>query len=197
MRKGFNFMKNYFAILLISLGLVAVGCSTIYVNQDYDKNTNFADLKTYDWLPTSETGESAKARMKYSTLWDKRVHDNVDRQLTARGYQQNSTSPDFYVMYYIGSQEKIDVTDWGYHYGRYGYYGSHGHGWYGGRGYDVQTYTEGTVILDIIEAKEKQLIWRGYASSIMDEDSPPEAKEKRFNQAIARMLAKFPPKGNH
>jgi hypothetical protein len=47
-------------LILILIGFI-VGCAHVYdVNYDYDKNANFANLKTYDWMPISQ--ESRESR---------------------------------------------------------------------------------------------------------------------------------------
>ena len=77
-----------------------------------------------------------------------------------------------------------------------GYYPAYGYGYggyWGGGGVDVYQYTEGTLILDLIEAKSKQLVWRGMAQGTIDENASPEQRERRLNEAVMRMLANFPP----
>ena len=65
--------------------------------------------------------------------------------------------PDFRVAVHFGSREKVQVTDWGYGYAPSRRY-------YGGGGVDVYTYTEGTLILDVVDATSEQLLWRGSAT---------------------------------
>ncbi len=116
---------------------------------------------------------------------DKRIKESADRQLTAKGYTTDANNPDFLVLYHIGAEDKINVTDWGYGYGRYG-------GRYG-RGVDVYQYKEGTLILDVIEAKSKQLVWRGFATGTIDPNASIETRKKKLDEVITKILAKFPP----
>lgn len=183
-------MKSQSNILIACIMLAVLGCApSITVKHDYDKEANFAALKTFAWLPTPENPQaSVKQALERNSLLDKRIKQAVDAQLAGKGYQVNVNNPDFVVTYHVGAEDKVNVTDWGYGYGRYG-------GWYGGGGVDVYQYKEGTLILDVIDWKSKQLIWRGFAQGTIDPDAPTEKREQRLNEAVTRMLANFPPTG--
>ncbi len=180
---------SLFCVLLM---VPALGCaSSIDVKHDYDKSQDFAALKTYDWFPEPAIiPGDARTAMERSGLLAKRIKDAVDNELRAKGLKKDSGNPNFLIAKHIGFDQKINVIDYGYSYGGYGrYYG----GAWGGRNIDVYQYTEGTLILDFIDPRTKQLIWRGAATGTVDPDRPREEREKRLNKAIDKILAKFPP----
>lgn len=178
------------AVLFLTLGLMALvaACSSVNIKHDYDSEANFAALKTYAWMaaPSNATG-SVQAALQRNSLLDKRIKESADRQLAAKGYATEAGNPDFLVMYHLGAQDKINVTDWGYGYGRYGR-------WYGG-GVEVNQYKEGTLILDVIEAKSKQLMWRGFATATLDPNASMKTRKKRLDDVMTKILAEFPPTG--
>jgi hypothetical protein len=88
----------------------------------------------------------------------------------------------------LGIDQKIDVQDWGYSYPRYPY-----GGWYGGQ-VDVYQYNEGTLIVDIVDAKTNQLVWRGTATKTIDESASPEQREANLKEVVSRIFEKYPPK---
>lgn len=182
-------MKFQSNILLAAIMLAVLGCApSITVKHDFDKEANFAALKTFAWLPMPvDPAAGVKSAMERNSLLDKRIKQSVDAQLAAKGYQVDVNNPDFVVTYHTGAEDKVNVTDWGYGYGRYG-------AWHGG-GVDVYQYTEGTLILDVIDWKSKQLVWRGFAQGTIDPDAPTEKREQKLNEAVTRMLANFPPTG--
>ena len=54
-----------------------------------------------------------------------------------------------------------------------------------------QDYKEGTLVIDLYDAKTKQLIWRGSAEDTLSEK---EAKnEKNLDKGVAKMFKGFPP----
>jgi hypothetical protein len=58
----------------------------------------------------------------------------------------------------------------------------------------VRQYEEGTLVLDIVNAKSNQLMWRGSAQAEINRQLKPEEREKRLQEAIGKILAQFPPK---
>lgn len=173
---------------LIGAVLAATGCSSITVNQDFDTQADFAAYKMYTWLqqPTTAIGD-AKAAQRTNTLLDKRIRSAVDAQLASKGMTLVSENPDALVIYHTGIDQKVDVQDWGYSYPHYPY-----GGWYGGQ-VDVYEYNEGTLIIDIIDAKSDQLVWRGTATKVIDETATSEEREANLNEVLARLLAQYPP----
>ncbi|MFI5403272.1 MAG: DUF4136 domain-containing protein [Planctomycetota bacterium] len=162
----------------LPLALVAA-CSSISTNYDYDTSYDFAKLKSYRWADIPSKTDA-------SPLVIQRVGAAVETQLKAKGYVPAEGAPDFLVATYVGRQSRIQVTDWGYGYGPRG-------GWYGGGGVDVYQYEEGSLIVDIVDARSKQLEWRGTATSVLDPEASAEERTERINKAVAKMLKDFPP----
>ena len=68
------------------------------------------------------------------------------------------------------------------------------HGGFGGFGESTTTeqdYKEGTLVVDLYDAKTKQLIWRGSAEDTLS--SKAEKNEKNLDKGIAKMFKDFPP----
>lgn len=178
-------MRVRFEVLLLC-ALVAgtTGCSNIRTNADYDPSVNFTTLRTYDWRAD---GKQAPQDPRIdNTLFASRVHQAVDRQLAAKGYQQSTNgNPDFLVGYHAVVEGKVDFRTVG------GYYG------YGGWGTAPQTYAynydEGTLLLDVIQPETMQLLWRGSATATVRPSATPVERQKRINEAIEKILSKFPP----
>lgn len=157
-------------------------CSEIKVKMDYDSEVDFTRYKTYRWINKSKKQPRKKAMAAY-TLLDKRVKSAVERELMTKGMQKLvSGKPDLLVNFQVSAKEKVDVTHYGYGYGRRGY-------WRAG-GVDVHRYKEGTLILDFIDPEIKQLIWRGWATSVVGD---PEKRNEMINKSIEKMLKKYPP----
>ena len=126
------------------------------------------------------------------------VNRAVERSLTARGYRQVQTGPDFLVAFTFGAKEKLDVRSSpssGAYYGG-GYRGRRGGvytGW-GGSTVDVTQYTEGTLVIDILKPGGEHLVWRGTGSARIRDEKDPEKRTQRVNEAVDKILAQFPPK---
>jgi hypothetical protein len=182
-------MKLSAVFIAVLSAILLLGCSSVSVTTDYDHEANFAALKTFEWMTVSKDVLSANAstNMFQNSLVDKRFRTAVKSELEAKGLSENSTNPDFLVMYHTGTQEKVNVTNYGYGYGRWGGYG------YGGGGVDVQQYTQGTIILDFVDSKTKQLVWRGVATGALADKPDPKTVEERLTGIVQQLLANYPP----
>jgi hypothetical protein len=178
-------------ILLMSIvagAALLTACSSYDIKYDYDLDSDFSAFKTYRWIPRPEStgATSARTAVQSNTLLDKRIRAAVDAQLAAKGFTQSEDNPDLLVVYHTGLQNKVEVTDWGYTYA-----GSYW-GW-AGRDIDVYNYTEGTLIVDLVQASNRQLAWRGSATGVVEPGRPPEEVEARLHDVVARIFANYPP----
>lgn len=58
---------------------------------------------------------------------------------------------------------------------------------------DIYEYEEGSLILDFVDPKTKNLIWRGSGKAQVDSAMTPESRDKLINEAVAKILKNFPP----
>ena len=88
----------------------------------------------------------------------------------------------------------------GYGYGRVAY-SPYGYGRYGGYGYGVaippqqtvRSYDEGTLIIDFLDHRDKELFWRGSFSAKLSRHPTPQSTTEKIQDAVKKILAKFPP----
>ena len=186
-------MKRIIGMALIVLfgfsGLARAG-SKVYV--DYDHNADFGKYKTYAWLPAKGLNLES-----VSELLHLRVKNHIEEKFDKAGLLLVDKDPDLLVAYYTVSKDmtKINVVAMGYAYGPgwgwdpywTGYWGGYG-GSYAASG-QVSVYTKGTLIIDIIDARTKQLIWRGTLKGSVP-DNPDKISKKIFN-GIDRIVKKW------
>ena len=67
-----------------------------------------------------------------------------------------------------------------------------GFGWGGGFGPNVSTRTEGSLYIDVIDTKNKELVWQGRGVGTLNNIKNIEKKEKRIKQFVAEILEKYP-----
>jgi hypothetical protein len=146
---------------------------------DYDHGADFSKYKTYAWITTQNPAPSQ--------LGEKRLIEAVNAELAAKGLREAPLEQaDMAVRYGIGFKERVQVTgtDFGYGYSPYR--------WGGGTvTYDSTYYTDATLVLDLIDVKEKALLWRGTASDTVSDN--PEKNEKKIKKSAEKMFKKFPP----
>ena len=168
--------------LPILLLFIISSCSTIRVNSDFDKNVDFTQYKTYAFH------KNGIDKAEVSDLDKKRILRAIETELNKKGMTKSET-PDLLVSIFTKEREQVDVNQynagWGYGWG----YGWNPYLW-GGRSY-VTTYTQGTLYIDLIDAKKKELIWQGQGMG--DLTQVREKKEERINAFVSKILEQFPP----
>jgi len=190
--------KKGYLLALLSLALTA--CSTVKVSTDYDQNTDFTMLKGFSWLPEAEKIEQDSTYLN-NRIMDIRITKAVNQQLINQGFSF-STTADFYVNYNITSEKKTDIRN----YANYSGYGP-SWGWgvgYGHRGMSlsahsetrIDEYQQGSLIVDVIDPKSLELIWRGIGSKRLPESTDAAEMDKLVAEVVKNILIKFPPKAN-
>ncbi len=189
-------MKSLPLLLLSSLLWMVVtltGCSTINVSTDYALEQNFSQYHSYQWHPDGVKKNAALDAMG-GDIFSARIKRVTEETLAARGMHQGP-DPDFYVNYSVITEERVSINT-------YNTYGGYGPGWgyygygawgVGGSQTSVSYYTEGAIVIDIVDAASNQLVWRGTADSILDPSLSPTKKEQELRQALTKMFENFPP----
>ena len=52
----------------------------------------------------------------------------------------------------------------------------------------------GTLVIDMADAKQGQLAWRGMATKEVDTQAKPEKRDKSINNAVKKVFKNYPPK---
>jgi len=175
-----------FSLSTIGCAALIAACSSgpkIITNQD--PTVNFGNYRTFGFVTDLNTN-----RDQYESLTSQYFKSATIRELEGRGYKQ-SENPDMLVNFNVVTEEKIRTTQTPTAGGYYGYRGYGAWGGYGGYETTVSQYTEGTVNVDLVDAKKSQLIWEGVViGKITDEVR--ENLEAACNQVIAEVFARYP-----
>jgi len=164
------------------LFLVALGAAFAQqIKTDFDHQANFSQYKTYSWQEIKPA----------NSLWDARIKTAVEAQLAAKGWTQVDSGGDVAIVAIKTTQTQKSLQT---------FYDGFGGGWgwrrFGGGGFGESTtteqnYKEGTLVVDMYDAKTKQLIWRGSAEDTLS--SKADKNEKNLDKGVAKMFKKFPP----
>lgn len=123
--------------------------------------------------------------MVNNSIANRALRATITKGFTERGYVVNEQVPDFEVAVYATARERMDVTAWDY---GYPFWPRYRWAW---PPYRVATeYTEGTVIVDVIRAGDRELLWRGSASARLTEN--PSKDVKALQKVAAGIVKKFP-----
>ena len=185
-------MKTVFKFFLaVGVLCVLAGCASqsVTVTTDHDPAAHFAAYKTYALAPPAR-GETL------SPVGEAALQESVRTELAKRGITEApGKNADLDVVRQVFVHEKVSLqqyTDWGYGYhGSWPYsYGRYGM-WYGApvTYTDVNTYGEGTLILDFVDAHKKKLVFRGVGKAVV---GGPESNAAKIRAAVAKIVDQFP-----
>lgn len=163
---------------------VAGTAIAVDIKTDYDKEAKFAAYKTFSVKIGTGWGNS---------ISEKRAVDAVTKAIAAKGWTPAAEdSADALVVLHGKSQQKQTLSTFYDGWGGYGWYGWGGGGMsMGSATTTTYEYTVGTLVVDIFDAKSKQLIWRGSAEDELKNTA--EKREKQLNKATSKLFAFFPP----
>lgn len=173
-------MRRLFVLVLAAAVLPLLSCSTMTVRADHDSQFNFDSYSTFALF---ERQGKERRRPQMSEIVDRRIAAAMEADLTGKEF--SATSPrdaDFLVTFYTAVRRQVVVN----HSGWYGYR----HGYWGGGTRWVRSYDEGTLVIDIIDRKRRELVWRGVGEGAFAKPNPSEQKVVR---RVAKVLATFPP----
>jgi len=175
--------KLIFPILLLFL----YSCSSITVTADYDKEVDFASFKTFSLL--SWRAENSQLINDFDK---KRLETAMISEMTSRGYKYMETAGELAVSVFLILEDKTSYNSYTDYYGGYGYY--HGGPWgYGGPARTTVTqyeYTQGTLIFNVFDAKEKKLVWQGTAIGEVDDN--PTNRDNSIPKAVGEVFMRYP-----
>jgi hypothetical protein len=164
------------------------------VNVEYDQSYDFSKIKTFTILdhPTKKSGNPQID----NELIARRIVAAIKKNLIAKGYSQSSDNPDIKVDYLVTQRTSVSSRQSSVTFGLggYGYRGGLGMAYSVPMG-DVQTYEEGVLTINIVDARKNTLMWTGSSSRILGENETPETIDQGINEIVSDILAKFPPGG--
>ena len=177
MKRGKESMRISTFVTAIGLMLLGTIAQAQTVTYDFDRTANFSKFKTYAWTPGTELTDP---------LNHERVVRSVDSQLAAKGLTKvdASANPDVLVAYHASFEKNLQLNALGSGWGRFG----------GLRSGTITTETivMGTLVVDIMDASKRAMVWRGIANGEIDAKAKPEKREKTINRAAQKLFKNYP-----
>ncbi len=194
-------MKKILLGLALALGGGLSACSSA-VNVEQRADVNFAKYRTFDFADTEVKTQGDQNPLLNSPIAQDRIKQAIASELAQRGLRQVEANPDFLVTThtYVEKAERTVYdsypgANYAYPYA-VGYRGrflpiNYGY-WYSPAYYQTprtEQYREGTLVLDFIDARTNNLVWRG---SMADPVGDPARLGSEFSKSAKEILDKFP-----
>lgn len=176
--------RDRFAILPLVILAFSSCASSMNVSSHVERGLDFTQYGTYDWGP-ADALPTGDPRLDQDPFFKDQVQGAVERQLAARGLElAGSGTPDLLIHYHAHISQRIDPARV-----------DRAYGYWHGDDHPVDTieYEAGTLVLDVIDARTKRLVWRGWAQdSVEDTLDDRDAMARAIDEAVSRMLQQLP-----
>jgi hypothetical protein len=174
-------LERFALVLMVMVLLFGGRLSAQDVKTDYDHNADFTQFKTYSW-------EHVQTK---DPLFIDRIKSAVNAALAAKGWTQVDSGGDVSIIAIQTTQDQQTLNT---------FYDGFGGGWgwrrFGGGGFGeatttTDTYKVGTLVVDLYDAKAKQLLFRGTSSDTLSNNA--NKNTENLDKGVEKMFKKFPP----
>lgn len=171
-------IKLFSSVLVVLL----FSCNSIKTSSDFDRSVNFNDYKTFAFTKESR-------QLPANDLVKNRILNAIASNLKSKGLTE-SDNPDMLIDLGVKTKEKKDYSTT--HYDLSGYYGRR---WRIGTGISQSNtkeinYTEGTLVINMVDAKMNQLLWMGSGTGVINDKA---IQDENLKASITKILSSFPP----
>lgn len=153
----------------------------------YDKSADFSQFKTYSWVPRTAPATNPLL----ATLID----NDIEYQLNQKGLRKVDSNPDLLVKSYGGAED----VQGGFVPEDPGYAATGGEPMPGANMWGgslpptaAPQVMKGSITVDLVDARQKHLVWRATAKGKMDYDKRSKLLDQA-NKAVSEMFKKYPP----
>jgi hypothetical protein len=173
----------------LAVAFLLTACFSVHVTSTVAPNADFATLRTFKVLdlPPRRGGPLPVANhpMVINSVANLALRRHLANAFTGRGYAADEANPDFTIAYYAGLRDTVITADYDYGYiNRWGGFAEYGTS-------QISTeYVEGTVIVDVVNPKTHELVWRGQGVSDLSDD--PEKYSQLLNRTVRAIVQRFP-----
>jgi hypothetical protein len=169
-----------FALVVV---LALAGCATMTVGSHVERGVNFGEFKTYDWTP-ADALPVGDPRLDNNPFFRDYLQGAIEKQLARKGYRRATDQPADLLLHYhasVNQRMEINAVD-----RQAGYC-------YQDCQPQVIEYEQGTLVLDVVDARTRKVIWRGWAQdSVQGIIDDQDRLERQVDKAVIRIFERFP-----
>jgi hypothetical protein len=173
-------------LISIAVAVFASACApSVKVSSDYDKSINFSAYKTFSMF-------EMKAQ-NVNELNQDRVEKYIRLEMSKRGYVESNINPDLKVNAITVLKNRRGISANTTYHGYGGFYRPYGAWGVPVAGYTTVStydYKDGSLVIDIIDARVNKMIWTG--SAVAELYNQPKNPEEAISSTIAKIMSGYP-----
>jgi len=175
--------------LSVAMILLAITGFAQDVRYNFAAGRDFSKFRTYKWV-------RIKGADQLNQMADDQLRAAVDAELATKGLTKTEgEDADLFIAYQVALNQEKEFSSFS---SGWGYGPGWGGGWYGGGGMtttsgQTSTIQIGQIDLDMYDATNQKLVWRGTVSKTLDTKAKPEKRQKNLAKAFKKLLKNYPP----
>ena len=170
-----------FFLLVLSLGLIT-SCSSVKIVTDFDQETDFASYKIYAWSQVSDPVNLDYPQFDNSlnrNRWKEAIDTALQRQGYVLGEGEVDLEVDFHLLFKHNSVPFHSNND------------IEGQSSYHYKPTSVYQYDQGTIIIHLLDLKQKRIVWQGVSTRVLDIGLLEDA-DVNIQKTVSKIFKKFP-----
>jgi len=167
-------MKTRLALCAVTLFVISTIATGQQVSVNYNHNQSFANYHTYAW-------GSNNANQIQNSILAQVAQQDINSAMQGKGLQmvQENQNPDLIITGNGGMKQQTSYSAWGMR----GIGGGMG-------GITPEQNVEGTLIVDLYDAKSQSLVWRGIAQNTLSNNG--NKNQQMVEKAVQKMFKQWP-----
>ena len=164
--------------------ITSFGCAAVRSGSFVDRNVSFSQYRTWEWGPIEQT-PTGDPRLDSNPMFEEHLREAVEHQLSRKGYVRTTLAgtPDLRAHYHVNFDRTFEVT------GGQSTAGSCS----GNCGPDAYDYEQGSVVIDLVDAKTNTVVWRGWSRDNMEGVVDNQRRlEQEIDHAVAALFERCP-----
>ena len=159
------------ARIAVVASLVSVVALAQTVRVKWERGTDFSEYQTYTWHDNPSDDVAAAT--------DRIIADHIDSVMSLNGIFRDDYEPELFITYYGSAEESFGIG------------GGYRSDWTSAGAITIDSHLAGTLVVDIVDVDENQVVWRGIATATIQR----EARKNRqiVQNALTKMFDSFPP----
>ena len=174
------------SLVVMLVAAIASSCTpSVKVTADYDRTVNFSAYKTFSMYELKADN--------VNQLNQDRIEKYIAAELTKRGFIESKENPDLLINAVTVMKNRRGISASTSYYGFGGFYRPYGAWGVPVAGYtsvNTYDYKDGSLVIDVIDANVKKMVWTGSASA--EVYNAPKNPEEAISTTVAKIMSQFP-----
>lgn len=158
------------AATTLALALSGVASEAQTIRVQWDRKADFTRYQSFAWIDGTAAVDPEVNRI---------LVESIENELSVRGIFPDENEPDLHVVYHASAREEFQVE------------GGYRRDWESSGGLTVDSHVAGTLVLDLVDARENRIVWRAIATATVSGN--PKKARGRIPSVVQKMFADFPP----